>query len=69
MQDPRAFLRALFDAAVARAQPAQVMPAFLPTPPEIDVFERDWQNKGGYANFFELLPPDRYRQAHPEWYA
>lgn len=34
MQDPRAFLRALFDAAVARAQPAQVMPAFLPTPPE-----------------------------------
>lgn len=32
--DPRAFLRALYDAAVARAQPAVVMRAFLPaTPP------------------------------------
>lgn len=31
--DPRAFLRSLFDAAVARAQPAQVLAPFLPTPP------------------------------------
>jgi hydroxypyruvate reductase len=32
--DPRAFLRALYDAAVARAQPAVVMGEFLPTPPK-----------------------------------
>ena len=31
--DPRAFLRALYVAAVARAQPAVVMGDFLPTPP------------------------------------
>ena len=31
--DPRALLRALFDAAVARALPAQVMQPFLPAPP------------------------------------
>jgi len=33
IDDPPALLRALFDAAVARAQPAQVMPQFLPSPP------------------------------------
>ncbi len=32
--DPRAFLRSLYDAAVARAQPAMVMRDFLPTPPK-----------------------------------
>jgi glycerate 2-kinase len=32
--DPRAFLRCLYDAAVARAQPAVVMRDFLPTPPK-----------------------------------
>jgi glycerate 2-kinase len=32
--DPRAFLRALYDAAVARAQPAVVMRDFLPSPPK-----------------------------------
>jgi glycerate 2-kinase len=32
--DPRAFLRALYDAAVARAQPAVVMRGFLPSPPK-----------------------------------
>jgi glycerate 2-kinase len=32
--DPRAFLRALYDAAVARAQPAVVMGEFLPSPPK-----------------------------------
>jgi len=32
-QDPRAFLRALYDAAVARAQPAVVMGDMLPPPP------------------------------------
>jgi hydroxypyruvate reductase len=31
--DPRGFLRALYDAAVARAQPAEVMAAHLPPPP------------------------------------
>ena len=31
--DPRAFLRALYDAAVARALPAQCMADFLPPPP------------------------------------
>ena len=31
--DPRGFLRALFDAAVARALPASVMAPFLPDPP------------------------------------
>ncbi|HSB25747.1 MAG TPA: glycerate kinase [Burkholderiaceae bacterium] len=33
-EEPRALLRALFDAAVARAQPAQVMQHFLPPPPD-----------------------------------
>ncbi len=32
--DPRAFLRALYDAAVARALPAQTTAAFLPPPPK-----------------------------------
>ena len=32
--DPRGFLRALFDAAVARALPAQNTAAFLPPPPD-----------------------------------
>jgi hydroxypyruvate reductase len=32
--DPRGLLRALFDAAVARAQPAHVMARHLPAPPE-----------------------------------
>ena len=31
--DPRAFLRALYDAAVARAMPGQVMAEYLPSPP------------------------------------
>ena len=33
-QDPRALLRSLFDAAVARAQPAQVLAGQLPAPPK-----------------------------------
>jgi len=33
-QDPRGLLRALFDAAVARAQPARVIAGFLPPPPD-----------------------------------
>ena len=33
-QDPRGFLRALFDTAVARAQPAHVLAAQLPPPPK-----------------------------------
>jgi glycerate 2-kinase len=33
-QDPRAFLRALFDAAVKRALPAHTTAAFLPPPPK-----------------------------------
>ena len=32
--DPRAFLRALFDAAVARRCPAQITARFLPPPPK-----------------------------------
>ncbi|HSW22750.1 MAG TPA: DUF4147 domain-containing protein, partial [Burkholderiaceae bacterium] len=34
IDDPRALLRALYDAAVARALPAQVMPQFLPALPD-----------------------------------
>jgi len=34
MQDPRAFLRGLFDAAVSRALPEQAMQSFLPAPPK-----------------------------------
>ena len=34
IDDPRALLRALYDAAVARALPAQVMQQFLPAPPD-----------------------------------
>jgi len=33
LDDPRSLLRALYDAAVARALPAQVMQGFLPPPP------------------------------------
>lgn len=33
MQDPRGFLRSLFDAAVAAADPARAVPRFLPAPP------------------------------------
>jgi hydroxypyruvate reductase len=33
MMDPRSFLQALYDAAVRRAMPAQVMAGFLPPPP------------------------------------
>jgi len=33
LADPRAFLRSLYDAAVARALPAQNTAAFLPPPP------------------------------------
>jgi glycerate 2-kinase len=33
LADPRAFLRRLYDAAVARAQPAEVLAPFLPPPP------------------------------------
>src|SRR5688500_2392658 len=33
-EQPREFLRALFDAAVARAQPDKVMRDFLPEPPK-----------------------------------
>jgi glycerate 2-kinase len=34
MQDPRAFLKDLFDTAVSRASPEQAMQAFLPAPPK-----------------------------------
>ena len=34
LDDPRAFLRQLYDAAVARAQPAAVLAPFLPPPPD-----------------------------------
>ena len=33
-QDPRAFLRALYDAAVERAMPGHVMATHLPAPPK-----------------------------------
>jgi glycerate 2-kinase len=32
-KDPRSLLRAMFDAAIASAQPAAVVPAHLPEPP------------------------------------
>ncbi len=35
--DPRALLRAMFDAAIASAQPARCIPPHLPTPEEVDV--------------------------------
>src|SRR5580692_5516369 len=34
MSDPRALLRALFDAAVSAAAPAVCLPPFLPPPPK-----------------------------------
>ena len=33
-RDPRAFLRGLFDAAIAAAQPAETLAGFLPSPPK-----------------------------------
>lgn len=44
-------------------------PSFSPSPPQIDSWEHHWLAKDGYANFFELLPPDIYGKTHPEWYA
>lgn len=44
-------------------------PSFRPSPPEIDSWDRSWMAKGGNASFFNLLPPARYRKAHPDWYA
>jgi hypothetical protein len=44
-------------------------PSFSPTSPEIDSWDHSWLAKGGDANFFELLPPDRYMKEHPDWYA
>lgn len=44
-------------------------PSFSSSPPEIDSWEHHWLAKGGYANFFELLPQKKYGKDHPEWYA
>lgn len=44
-------------------------PSFLPSPPEIDTWDRRWSSKGLFANFFELLPPGEHGRQHPDWYA
>ncbi len=44
-------------------------PSFLPSPPEINSWDRSWAAKGGDANFFQLLPQERYGKEHPDWYA
>jgi hypothetical protein len=44
-------------------------PSFLPSPPEINSWERGWRAKGGDATFFQLLPQERYGKTNPEWFA
>ena len=44
-------------------------PSFSSSPPEIDSWDHSWGAKGGEANFWDLMPRDKYAQAHPEWYA
>ena len=46
-QPPRAFLRRLFDAAVARAQPARVLPGQVPALPLVRTLVIDAGNAGG----------------------
>ncbi|MGH8618836.1 MAG: DUF4838 domain-containing protein [Burkholderiales bacterium] len=44
-------------------------PSFLPSPPEINSWERGWRAKGGEATFHQLLPRERYGKTNPEWFA
>jgi hypothetical protein len=45
-------------------------PSFRPTPPEYDSWDHSWAaGPGSVATFYDLLPPERYRDTHPEWYA
>ena len=44
-------------------------PAYQPTPPEINSWNRSWQIPGSGDPFFALLPPDKFGAAHPDWYA
>ena len=58
MQDPRAFLRGLFDAAVARALPDQALQAFLPAPPKGRTLVLGAGKAGGaMATAFDALWP------------
>ncbi len=43
-------------------------PSFTPSPARIDSWRHDWNAKGTVATFYELLPPERFASAHPEWY-
>jgi hypothetical protein len=44
-------------------------PSFLPSPPALDSWNRDWASQGIIENFYQLLPPETYKAAHPEWFA
>lgn len=41
--------------------------SYYPGPLEISDWEEWWHAKGGYANFFDLLPGQQ--KTHPEWFA
>jgi hypothetical protein len=44
-------------------------PSFSASPAEIDSWNHSWDAKGGEANFYELMPQNKYAKAHPDWYA
>jgi Domain of unknown function (DUF4838)/Glycosyl hydrolase family 67 N-terminus len=44
-------------------------PSYLPTPTNFAVWAHSWNAKGGCANFFELIPPDKFSTSHPEWFS
>lgn len=43
--------------------------SFLPTPPAINSWNRTWASEGMSANFYELLPREKYETDHSDWYA
>jgi Domain of unknown function (DUF4838)/Glycosyl hydrolase family 67 N-terminus len=44
-------------------------PSFLPTPNTFAVWDHSWNAMGGSANFFDLIPPDKFSNSHPEWFS
>ncbi|AWV05329.1 DUF4838 domain-containing protein [Burkholderia sp. JP2-270] len=43
--------------------------SYRASPPDIDMWDRSWLARDGDADFWTLVPRDRYAAAHPAWYA
>ncbi|AZQ53085.1 DUF4838 domain-containing protein [Burkholderia cenocepacia] len=43
--------------------------SYRASPPGIDMWDRSWLARDGDADFWTLVPHDRYAGAHPAWYA